>query len=62
MNLIEVYVTNITSEKKVRATEGRELYRLVADTDGYGAEEKQVALYLNEEEYKSVKEKGYMLR
>lgn len=62
MNLIEVYVTNITKEERFVTEKGLVLYKLIADTDGYGIKEKQVRLDLCEGEYNFLKENGYILR
>lgn len=56
MNLVEKYVYNITSEKKI-GYQGTTFYELICDTDCYGNKEKQRKLILLEQEYKMVKQK-----
>ncbi|WP_029503960.1 hypothetical protein [Lachnoclostridium phytofermentans] len=58
MNLVEIYVSNITEQF---ASEYTGLHVLTADTDCYGKKETQQELFLTDDEYKSVKEKGYYL-
>lgn len=60
MNLVEKYVYNITSEKKIEY-QGTTFYELICDTDCYGNKEKQRKLILLEQEYKMVKQKGYYM-
>lgn len=60
MNLVEKYVYNITSEKKIEYL-GTTFYEIICDTDCYGNKEKQRKLILSGYEYKMVKQKGYYL-
>lgn len=60
MNVLEQYVTNITSESK-RIIDGVIIYELVCDIECYGNVIEQEHIYLLENDYKMVKEKGYYL-
>lgn len=60
MNVLEQYVTNITSENK-RIIDGVIIYELVCDIECYGNVIEQKHIYLLENDYKMVKEKGYYL-
>ena len=50
MNLLETWVYNITSVKRIEQ-EGCVLYKLKADTDCYGVKRKQVDMTLTEDEF-----------
>lgn len=60
MNLLETWVYNITSVKRIEQ-EKCVLYKLKADIDCYGAKRKQVDITLSEKEYDSVMQKGYYI-
>ena len=60
MNLVETYVTKIWSERLVEEC-NFPLYELVAETDCWGRKEHKKHLFVNEADYKSIKEKGYYL-
>lgn len=60
MNLVEKYVYNITSAKEI-SYDGISLYELTCDTDCYGDIRKQVTIFLTEQQYNMVKEKGYYM-
>lgn len=57
MNLLEIYVTNITSVKEVFPN----VYEIVADFNCYGRKEIQVAKTISVYDYEMIKEKGYYL-
>lgn len=56
MNLVEIYVSNITMHTVVDG-----IHKITADFDCYGREEHQVTKYLTQSDYQSVKDKGYYL-
>lgn len=56
MNLVEVYVTNITEHY-----EEDSMHRITADFNCYGRIEYQKSKWLTEREYKMIMEKGYYL-
>ena len=58
MNLLEIYVSNITADEE---TEYKGIRKLIADTDCYGNKEYQKEIIVDEHNYKSIKEKGYYL-
>ena len=60
MNLLETWVYNITSVKRIEQGEYA-LYKLKADIDCYGAKRKQVDITLSEKEYDSVIQNGYYI-
>ena len=60
MNLVEIYVSNITMAEEHK-TECGSIYEVTADKDCYGRKEKQVTFWLGERDYESVKEKGFYL-
>lgn len=60
MNLVETYVTKIYTERLVEEC-NFPLYELVADTNCYGRIERKKRFFVNESDYKSIKEKGYYL-
>lgn len=60
MNLVEVYVYNITKEEKVQC-DGFSVWKLIADINCYGRKHEQVTLIMSKSDYESVKEKGYYL-
>ena len=60
MNILEHYVTNITSERVLYYLD-TDVYVLVADVICYGNIEKQKEIHLTSLEYNMVKEKGYYL-
>ena len=60
MNLLKKYVYNITSTEEINYR-NITLYKIKCDTDCYGDIRKQVTIYLTEQEYNMVKEKGYYI-
>ena len=56
MDLLEIYVTNITFVRPCRYG-----YVLIADKDDYGHIEKQVKIILSKKDYESVKRNGYYM-
>lgn len=58
MNLLKIYVNNITADKE---TKYKGIKKLVADVDCYGSKEYQKEIIVDEHNYKSIKEKGYYL-
>lgn len=60
MNLLEQYVSNITKEEQLEK-DGIVIYKIVADVDCYGNFQRQKEFVLGENQYKSVKERGYYL-
>lgn len=56
MNLVEIYVSNITMHTVVDG-----IHKITADFDCYGRKEYQKTTWLTELEYQSVKNKGYYL-
>lgn len=56
MNLVEVYVTNITEHYKEDG-----LHRITADFNCYGRMEYQKSKWITEQDYKMIMEKGYCL-
>ena len=56
MNLVEIWVTNITENIEIEG-----LYKITADFNCYGSEELQVTKWLTQSDYDSVMEKGYYL-
>lgn len=64
MNLLENYVTNITSDKVItKEFDGKIVvfHELVADVDCYGYIEKQKKFRVTEEDYQSIKGQGFYL-
>lgn len=60
MNLVELYVTNITHENRTNYN-GVVMYELTCDIDCYGIKKKNENILLMEEDYNMVKEQGYYL-
>lgn len=58
MNLLEIYVSNITYVSPPDP-EGARI--LIADTDCYGRTERGKKMVVSEDNYKSILEKGYYL-
>lgn len=58
MKLVEIYITKIWSERLVKEC-NFPLYELIADTDRRGRKEYKKHFFVNELDYKSIKEKGY---
>lgn len=56
MNLVEIWVSNITMH-----VEEDGLHRIKADFNCSGRIEKQSEKYLTESEYRSIKDRGYYL-
>ncbi len=59
MNLIKVYVSNITTHKCHQCHKGIYIHNLIADIDCEGHKEKQVKLTITDNEYQSIINKGY---
>lgn len=60
MNILEHYVTNITSVKKETCEWGT-IYKLKADVNCYGCIEKQKEFTLSQSDYDMVLKKGYYM-
>lgn len=64
MNLLEIYVSNITEhEVKELSRDGRNIriHRLVADKDCYGAKQQQVEFIVGDKDYESILNSGYYM-
>lgn len=60
MNALENYVSNITKVEKIVEPFG-DVYKITADVNCYGNEEKQKTFLLNDFQWKQVQEKGYYM-
>lgn len=64
MNILEIYVSNITSDticEKVSDGHHVRYHKLIADKNCYGAKETQVEFCVSEQDYQSIMENGYYL-
>lgn len=64
MNLLEIYVTNITKHEVQESSYNGQtirIHRLVADKDCYGAKQYQVEFKVGESEYQSILNNGYYI-
>ena len=64
MNMLEIYVSNITSDtvcEKMFDGIAIRYHKLVADKDCYGAKEHQVEFCVCEHDYQSIMKNGYYL-
>ncbi|MDO5546865.1 MAG: hypothetical protein Q4F79_00035 [Eubacteriales bacterium] len=62
MNLLEIYVTNITKHEIQESSYNGQtirIHRLVADKDCYGAKQYQVEFTVSESDYQSILNNGY---
>lgn len=60
MNLVEVYVTKIYSEK-IHQKNMNTVFELVVDTDCYGQKENRKTIWVSVSDYNMIREKGYYL-
>lgn len=64
MNILEIYVSNITRDvvcEKVYDGHLIRYHKIVADKDCYGAKENQVEFCVSEQDYQSIMKNGYYL-
>lgn len=64
MNILEIYVSNITSDtvyEKIFDSHLVRYHKLIADKNCYGAKETQVEFCVSERDYQSIMKNGYYL-
>lgn len=60
MNLVEVWVTRIYSEK-IQQINMNTMFELVVDTDCYGCKETRKTIMVSVSDYNMIRENGYYL-